>query len=157
MRRADDLACVEAMSPIGKEGRRKPRFCVLLNAELVTTTDEQAVKVRDISVGGARLEAQRPIARGRDLILRRGTIELFAQTRWLSGNECGIEFDDAISETEMLAFLHEPAKRPAFVPEPFKSSAGAGTGLIVEMDWAGVEAFRRSSSPQCTKRATTSR
>ena len=144
------------MSPIGKEGRRKPRFCVLLNAELVTTTDEQAVKVRDISVGGARLEAQRPIARGRDLILRRGTIELFAQTRWLSGNECGIEFDDAISETEMLAFLNEPAKRPAFIPEPFKSNPSTGAGATAEADWTVVEAFRGLALSQCTKRATTS-
>jgi hypothetical protein len=129
----------------------------LLNAELVTTTDEQAVKVRDLSVGGARLEAQRPIARGRDLILRRGTIELFAQIRWLSGNECGIEFDDALSEAEMFAFLNEPAKRAAFVPEPFKSSESAGTGLVVEAGWAAIEAFRKPASSQCTKRATTSR
>jgi hypothetical protein len=156
VRLGNDLAPVEAVSPTGKEGRRNPRFRVLLNAELVTTTDEQAVKVRDISTGGARLEAQRPIARGRDLILRRGTIELFAQTRWLSGNECGIEFDNALSEVEMLAFLHEPAKRPAFVPEPFKSSDSARTGLVVAADWAVVEAFRRPASPQWTKRATTS-
>ena len=156
MRLGNDLARVEAVSPTGKEGRRKPRFRVLLNAELVTTTDEQAVIVRDISIGGARLEAQRPIARGRDVILRRGTIELFAQIRWLSGNECGIEFDDAISEVEMLAFLHEPAKRSAFIPEPFKTSESAVSGFAGEADWAVVEAFRRPGSSQCTKRATTS-
>ena len=155
MKLGNNLARVAGVSPTGKEGRRNLRFRVLLNAELVTTTDEQAVKVRDISVGGARLEAQRPIARGRDLILRRGTIELFAQTRWLSGNECGIEFDDAISEAEMLAFLHEPARRSAFVPEPFKSNAG--TGLAGAADWAEVEAFRRPAASQWTKRATTSR
>ena len=129
---------------------------MLLNAELVTTTDEQAVRVRDISVGGARLEAQRPIALGRDLILRRGTIELFAQIRWLSGNECGIEFDDALSEAEMLAFLHEPAKRSAFVPEPFKSGTSIEAGAVTGADWAAVEAFRRPAPSQCTKRATTS-
>ena len=157
MRLGNHLARVEAVSPTGREGRRRPRFRVLLNAELVTTTDEQAVKVRDISVGGARLEAQRPIARGRDLILRRGTIELFAQIRWLSGNECGIQFDDALSEVEMLAFLQQPAKRSAFVPEPFKSSESAATDSAIQGDWAALDAFRRPASSQCTKRATTSR
>jgi hypothetical protein len=153
---ANNLARVEGVSPTGKEGRRNPRFRVLLNAELVTTTDEQAVKVRDISIGGARLEAQRAIARGRDVVLRRGTIELFAKIRWLSGNECGVEFDDAISEAEMLAFLQEPAKPPAFIPEPFKIRASNGGGATVEADRAVVEAFRSPASPQCTKRATTS-
>ena len=156
MRTANNLARVEGVNPTGKEDRRNPRFCVLLNAELVTTTDEQAVKVRDLSVGGARLEAQRPIAPGRDLILRRGAIELFAQIRWLSGNECGVEFDDAISEAEMLAFLHEPAKRSSFVPEPFKSGSSIEAGATTEAEWAVVEAFRSPASAQCTKRATTS-
>ena len=129
---------------------------MLLNAELVTTTDEQSVKLRDISIGGARLDAQRPIARGRDLILRRGTIELFAQIRWLSGSECGVEFDDPLTEAELLAFLHEPAKRSAFIPEPFKSGASIDAGGISDANWALDEAFRRPASSQCTKRATTS-
>ena len=156
MRATDNLTRVEGVNPTGREGRRNSRFCVLLNAELVTTTDQQAVKVRDISVGGARLEAQRPIARGRDLILRRGTIEVFAQIKWLSGNERGIEFDDAITEAEMLAFLHEPAKRSTFIPEPFKSGSSIEAGATTEADWAVVEAFRSPASAQCTKRATTS-
>jgi hypothetical protein len=128
---------------------------VLLNAELVTTTDEQAVKVRDISLGGARLEAQRPIAEGRDLILRRGATELFARTCWLSGNECGIEFDEAMTEAELLAFLQEPGKRSSFVPEPFRSNIGPGSA--VDSNWAVTELFRGPAPAQCTKRATTSR
>jgi hypothetical protein len=142
VRAGENLTRVQGESPTGREGRQSPRFRVLFNAELVTTTDEQAVKVRDISQGGALLEALRPITRGGDVILRRGTIELFARIRWMSGNECGVEFDGALSEAEMLAFLHEPAKRCTFVPEPFRSCVPIETSTVVETDRTPVKAFR---------------
>ena len=121
MEPGDNLLRVQGESPTGKEGRRIQRYRVLFNAELVTTSDEQPVKVRDISVGGAMLEGRMPIATGKDVILRRGTIELFARIRWTSGTECGIQFEDTLTLAEMLAFLHEPVKRTAVLPEPFRS------------------------------------
>ena len=121
MEPGDNLLRVQGESPTGKEGRRIQRYRVLFNAELVTTSDEQPVRVRDISLGGAMLEGRAPIATGKDVILRRGTIELFARICWTRGTECGIQFDDTLTQAEMLAFLHEPAKPPVVLPEPFRS------------------------------------
>jgi hypothetical protein len=81
------LSPVGGESPTGSEGRHGQRFRVLLNAELVSTTEEQPVKVRDISGTGAMIEGQRPIAKASDIILRRGTIEIFAQIAWTDGNQ----------------------------------------------------------------------
>ena len=134
------LTPVQGKNPTGKECRESTRFRVLLNAELVTTTDEQSVRVRDISTGGAMLEGQRPIALDQDVVLRRGRIEIFARICWAQGNHCGIQFDEALSESGMMAFVHEPAKRSSFVPEPFKQTLGsdeAGTS-----DWAAIDALR---------------
>ncbi len=49
----NNLSPVAGTSPTGKEARQSTRFRVLLNAELVSLTDEQPVRVRDISTGGA--------------------------------------------------------------------------------------------------------
>ncbi len=120
-----DLTRVETKSPSGAEGRRSPRFRVLLNAQIVTTSDEQAVKVKDISTGGAMLQARRPIPKDEDVILRRGTIEHFARVLWTSGDECGVEFDDKLTDAEMIGFIQEPAGQASFVPEPFKARGPA--------------------------------
>lgn len=132
MRAGEYLPRVQGENPTGKEARLSQRYRVLFNAELVTTTDEQAVKVRDISIGGAMLEGQREIAKGRDVILRRGTIELFAQIRWTSGHECGVGFDDALTEAEMFAFLREPVKGASILPDPFKSSFNIGMATLAD-------------------------
>jgi hypothetical protein len=136
------LSPVVGESPTGRENRQGRRFRVLLNAELITTTDEQAVRVRDISTGGAMLEGRHPIAKAKDVILRRGNIEIFAQVCWTEGNQCGVEFDEALTEADMMAFVHEPARRASFVPEPFRSSIDLDEEGIATGDWAAVQAFR---------------
>lgn len=118
-----NLSPVEDKRASGKECRAGPRFRVLLNAELISTTDEQPVRVRDISTTGAMIDGQRPIAQAKDVILRRGSIEIFASVKWTSGNEGGLEFDEALTEADMMAFVREPVKRASFVPEPFRTCA----------------------------------
>lgn len=137
----NNLRPVESVSPTGAEGRQEQRFRVLLNADLLSTTDEQPVKVRDISQSGAMLEGQRPISRCNDVILRRGDIEFFAQIAWTSGNQCGLEFDQALSEAEMMAFVHATARRASFVPDPFKSVM-LGDEVGAPPEWTAADAFR---------------
>ena len=139
MANQNKLSPVQGKSPTGKEARQRTRFRVLLNAELVSTTDEQSVKVRDISTGGAMIEGQRAVAEGKDVVLRRGGIEMFAKVCWSNGNQCGVEFDEVISEGEMMAFVHEPARRASFVPEPFKTKLGGDDGAS---DWATIDGLR---------------
>jgi hypothetical protein len=136
----NNLSPVEGTNPSGPEGRGRQRFRVLLNAELISTTDEQSVKVRDISQTGAMIEAQRPIAKAKDVILRRGEIEYFAEIAWVDGNQCGLVFDAALSEAEMMAFVQTAAKRASFVPEPFKDVAI--DPLSTPPGWTAADAFR---------------
>ena len=138
----NQLRPVDGESPTGRENRQDTRFRVLLNAELISTTEEQPVRVRDISTGGAMLEGQRPIAKAKDVILRRGDIELFAQICWTEGNQCGVEFDVALGDADMMAFVHEPARRASFVPEPFKTETNSLNEGIATGDWTAVEALR---------------
>jgi hypothetical protein len=123
-----NLMRVPGDNPSGKEARLRPRYRVLLNAELVTTSDEQAVKVRDISRGGAMIEVRRPVAKGKEVILRRGSLELFANICWSSGKEIGLQFDDLLSEAEMIAFVQEPANPQSFVIEQLAGIRTADAG-----------------------------
>lgn len=111
-----------------RERRTSVRVRVLLNARLVTTTDELPVKIRDISTGGVMLEGMRPLPKGRDVVLRRGETELFANVAWTDGNMCGLQFDDALSPAELQSFIHQPigsapapvtapSERPVLTPE----------------------------------------
>ena len=117
----NQLSPVGGESPTGRENRQGTRFRVLLNAELISTLDEQPVRVRDISTGGAMIEGQRAVTKAKEVILRRGNVELFAEICWTDGNQCGLQFDETITEADMMAFIQEPARRSSFVPEPFRS------------------------------------
>jgi hypothetical protein len=136
------LSPVGGESPTGSEGRHGQRFRVLLNAELVSTTEEQPVKVRDISGTGAMIEGQRPIAKASDIILRRGTIEIFAQIAWTDGNQGGVEFDDSLSEAEMMAFVQEPARRASFVPAPFRQDGASDSDMATALTGAAKDSIR---------------
>ncbi len=109
-----------------KERRTAVRVRVFLNARLVTTADELPVKIRDISTGGVMLESARPIPKGRDVILRRGDTELFANIAWSDGTMCGLQFDEPLTAGELQSFIHQPAtpapapawpERPGLTPE----------------------------------------
>jgi hypothetical protein len=141
MGKDNGLSPVGGASPTGVEARQGPRFRVLLNAELVSTTEEQPVKVRDISCTGAMIEGQRPIAKAKDIILRRGRIEIFAQIAWTSGNQAGVEFDEALLEAEMMAFVQEPARRASFVPAPFRQDVAVGSDTSMA-GWSAADALR---------------
>lgn len=138
----NNLRRVEGQSPTGKDGRQSQRFRVLLNAELITTTEEQPVKVRDISRTGAMMEGQRPIAKARDVILRRGNVEIFAEIVWTDGKQCGVQFDEELSEEEMLAFVHEAARRAAFVPAPFRQVSDVAIEGPATAGAVNADAFR---------------
>jgi len=126
------------------EQRDGPRYRVLLVAKLVTTTDEQPVKIRDISTWGAMVEGGKLFAKGTDLILKRGATELFGRVAWNNGRRCGLEFDDALSSAELAGFIKQSARSEPELPQPFARS-GIAPEPLTPQQWATIKAWGTGS------------
>lgn len=90
------------------DARRGPRYRVLLVARLFTTTGERIVKLRDISATGAMVEGDRLPAAGTDILLQRGSLELFATIVWARDGQAGLEFDQPLTEAELWRQVDAP-------------------------------------------------
>lgn len=116
---------------------------MLINARLITTTDEQPVKLRDISAGGTLVESEQPFAAGKDAILRRGSTEVFARIVWANGNRCGLQFEDPMTEAELLAFIHQPLKAAAPMPQPLPQRPSLDPEPLTPEQWEIIQAWGR--------------
>ena len=99
------IAARSGLKPVGGAAscaRNHPRVRVLLSAKLSTTTEEIDVKVRDLSLGGAMLQGRALPKVGTDIILSRGSFEIFARIVWGKGGVCGIQFDGPLSNLDEL-------------------------------------------------------
>jgi hypothetical protein len=123
--------------------RRSPRVRVLINARIITTTDEQPVKLRDISAGGTLVQSEQPLAAGKDVILRRGSTELFARIVWAKGKKCGLQFEDTLSEAELLGFIHQPPRAHAQMPQPLPKRASLAAEPLTPEQWDIIQAWGR--------------
>ncbi len=114
------MASRAMLSLVGEEQaaelRASPRFRVMLSAKLVTTTDEHAVKLRDLSAAGALAEGDRLPAAGKDVVVRRGAAEAFARVVWSDGSRCGLEFDEDMPGGDLLTRLKTEPERSAPPP-----------------------------------------
>jgi hypothetical protein len=133
------------------EPRTSRPFRVLLSARLITTTDEIAVKLRDLSCEGAMIEGMQLPGAGTDVILKRGGLELFATVAWSAGRRAGLTFESAVSEVELLRQIHQPTGDAAVVSDAEKRRPGFRQGTMSEQerelasDWsnpAGRLAYR---------------
>src|SRR5688500_4089051 len=88
--------------------RQSPRYRVLLIARLVTTWSERIVKLRNLSATGAMIEGHRIPPVGTDLLLQRGSLEVFATIVWREGEQAGLEFDQPLTETELWMQVNAP-------------------------------------------------
>ena len=93
------------------ESRSKPRFRVLLAAKLLTTTDEQPVKVRNISATGALIEGEKLPSVDTDVIIRRGDFEVFGTVVRCERGQCGIEFDEPLADEDLWRQVNAVAAR----------------------------------------------
>ena len=90
------------------EQRRSPRYRVLLIARLVTSSYERIVKLRDISASGAMIEGPRIPPAGTDILLQRGSLEVFGRIVWVRKMQAGIEFDAPLTETMLWMQVNAP-------------------------------------------------
>ena len=90
-------------------------YRVLLRATLITTTRELPVKLRSLSPTSAALEGFDLPRAGTDVILKRGTLDVFATVDRSEGRRCTLRFETALSDEEVRAGIRQP--RPAEVAE----------------------------------------
>ncbi len=111
------------------EARRSQRFRVLLVATLLTTTGERIVKLRNLSATGAMIEGERLPAPGTDVLLRRGSLELFARLVWSEDKEAGLEFYEPLTQAELWLEVNAPhfeeEEEEAPLPEPSSAAIAA--------------------------------
>jgi len=101
---------------MGLGRRRTPRYTVLHCVKLITTTGEHPATMRDLSLTGALVEGANLPPPGTYVFLTRGMLEIFAHVVWADGNRSGIEFEEPLSETELLAQVNPPEPSTAFQP-----------------------------------------
>lgn len=110
----------------GEPRRGSVRRRVMLTAKLETSAGLYDVRLRDVSAGGARVEADDLPIEGTIVVLRRGTFEAYGVLVWTEGRTGGIEFDEPFDELALMDSLRgvqmrsaeEPIfKRPGFTRE----------------------------------------
>ena len=84
---------------------RAPRTKLLLAATVEDAIGRSAVRIRDLSEGGALLEGARLPAVGERLTLSRADLAMPATVAWRTGERCGIRFERAISVAQWAAGL----------------------------------------------------
>jgi hypothetical protein len=83
---------------------RAPRKNLLLAAVIEADGLKVAVRIRNLSEGGAMLDGAVLPRPGARLLLRRAEIEVGATVMWQSGGKCGIAFDNsAVTVEEWVA------------------------------------------------------
>ncbi|HYI47544.1 MAG TPA: EAL domain-containing protein [Allosphingosinicella sp.] len=97
------LACsVEAVGAHGYENTRLPRYSLIRNASLQYNGMTFAVRIRNISVGGALIESSRELPGGAQVQLDLpGAGSLGAEVRWSDSGRIGIKFDRPFSLGEL--------------------------------------------------------
>lgn len=84
-----------------KERRTHRRATVLLRARLVTAEGEVRAYIRNISRGGAMIDANHEIACGEAVKLLCGDHAISAQVAWLDGPRLGLAFVAELQEAAL--------------------------------------------------------
>ena len=92
----------------GSDRRILPRVRVLLSATLETPDGDQAVKLRNLSSTGARIDTDRPPLIGTLVTFRRGRTVAAGTVVWATPPSIGIEFIRPIHQSEVLVHIRKP-------------------------------------------------
>ena len=81
----------------GGASPREPRKNLFLGATLqVPGAGQRAVRVRNLSASGARVECADPPSRGTTLFLCRGSVMVAAEVAWVAAASCGLRFAEPV-------------------------------------------------------------
>lgn len=99
-------------------GRRgKKREAAPLIALLTTRHRSHSAVLIDVSVSGTRVRGDDLPVVGSELIMSAEKVKTFGTVRWHSGTDCGVEFDQPLSEMEVLSLRRAVAKGMGLPPE----------------------------------------
>lgn len=119
----------------GRDTRRQwPRQLMILSARLVTVANDKNIRIRDLAPGGARIEGADLPAIGTDVLLKRGQFEAFGTIAWISGNQAGLEFDEALDGDTLD--LIQKAREETVTPEPSHRRSGFGRKTSTHPRWS---------------------
>jgi hypothetical protein len=85
--------------------RHGNRLRLSVAAGLVLTHKTRRCLIDNISPLGARLRVDEQIAKGRSVVLQFHELRLFGTVMWCSGGECGLRFEQELSQEDMEGFL----------------------------------------------------
>lgn len=126
------LSSVTTVTAEGFETNRPPRYSLLRQASLQWNGMTFAVRVRNISVGGALLETDRGLAPGADVQLDLpGCGSLGAQVRWAQKDRIGIRFERPFNLARLSTQNGRPSLRKGLKP------AYLDTETAADSPWAG--------------------
>jgi hypothetical protein len=91
------------MLAVGQEQRREVRQRVSLPATLRHYRDRADVQLLDLSSGGAMVKADSPPARGEEVVLIRGALQVVATVAWVQDQHCGLCFHRPVDKQSLLA------------------------------------------------------
>ncbi len=92
--------------------RAFPRSRVLLMTQARHGAKSFDVRVRDLSINGARLETDNPPPAGIDVHLVHENLESRCRVTWVDGNHFGVEFHFPLDPSEIPAGMLAGAKSP---------------------------------------------
>jgi hypothetical protein len=99
---ASSVPAPEANAP-GADRRVYPRVEVALPAFLQANGERHAVRILDLSAGGAKLDGPASLPSGTTVILDCGTLGRAAVVRWRSAGALGICFDSELDPRDVSA------------------------------------------------------
>lgn len=91
------------VTPVAADSRVQPRSNMFLSAVLQSPSASVPARIRNMSAGGALVEAPVIPGAAEPLRLVRGRLEVGAQLAWTSGGRCGLRFSCPISIDAWMA------------------------------------------------------
>ena len=74
------------------ELRNAPRKHVLMQATIIGADGSQLAFVKDLALTGARIQCERPLKEGADVLFKRGDDCRAAHIAWIRKEEAGLQF-----------------------------------------------------------------
>lgn len=128
------------------QNRRSRRSPVMLSASLELAGESQPVILRNLSEGGALVEAKRLPPEGSSIFFTRKELRVQARVAWVEGCYAGIAFESPLDRSEVL----RQVPRPKEIFEPQFRRPGLSSRPLTDADrqmvqiWATPTALRAS-------------
>jgi hypothetical protein len=105
--RRTGMSHIAAIKPRSWGPRQAARQAVSLAASLYGFACSRSVIINDVSSHGALLRGRDLPAPGQDVFLVIGSSEVIGKVAWRLGDQCGVQFDDALADATIACMQTE--------------------------------------------------